>query len=114
MSILLTNDDQLIPITHQAIQMSIVLSEMLNDCNNGDDPIQVPNVDGETAQLLVKFCQFYVDHKGKHQREAFNRDFFRGMDPSKLAQLSAAANYLDISILMDLAVKNLAKSITKR
>ncbi len=111
MQTLLTDDGRLVSISNQASKMSLVLRDMLSNCSSDDEPFPVLNLDGETAQQVVKFCQFYTDHSGEHQRKAFNREFFRGMDRSKLAKLTVAANFLDIDLLMDLTAKELVQSI---
>lgn len=112
MQSILTNDGKLIEMSIGALKMSIFLGDMISQITD-QEPIPVPNIDSHLMKRVIEFCQFYADHPGQHQRKAFNRDFFCHLDQNELAKLSAAANYLDIPLLMDSTVQHLSSLILK-
>ena len=101
-----------------AIMSGTIKSIMgLDDGDAFDDsypvPIPVPAVEGDTLELVLKYCTHHHENQGSTEEEinAWDQEFINKLDDEALFSLILAANYLDIKSLLDLACKAVAVQI---
>ncbi|RUP49159.1 putative negative regulator sulfur controller-3 [Jimgerdemannia flammicorona] len=103
---------------------SIIVRNMLEDCDDYDAAIPLPNV---TAPILTKVIEYCTHHRAEVWKSSTDDDAAGGgrkaddisdwdaefckVDQGTLFELILAANYLDIKPLLDLTCKTVANMI---
>ena len=96
---------------------------MLEDLgvDEDDDPVPLPNVTAATLGKIIQYCTYHKDNPPSPEddeiKEKGTDDIsswvleFPNVDQSTLFELIMAANYLDISDLLDVSCKQVANAI---
>ncbi|KAI8324226.1 putative E3 ubiquitin ligase complex SCF subunit sconC [Martensiomyces pterosporus] len=104
-----------------AIQ-STLIKNLLEDLDDNDDPIPLPNVTGKVLEKVIEFCDHHKDDppplkddyddvpKRSDDIEPWDERFIK-VDQELLFELLLASNYMDIRPLLDLGCKTVANMI---
>lgn len=107
-----SSDEQEFEVEKEVIKMSGTVNNLINDIGS-DHPIPLPNVSGKTLAKVIEYCKY---HYGKpipektSDIEPWDLKFCE-MEQSDLFELILAANYMDVSLLLDLTCKTVANMI---
>ncbi|KAJ1958069.1 hypothetical protein GGI12_004835 [Dipsacomyces acuminosporus] len=104
-----------------AIQ-STLIKNLLEDLEDSDDPIPLPNVTGKVLEKVIEFCEHHKDDppplkddyddvpKRSDDIEPWDERYIK-VDQELLFELLLASNYMDIKPLLDLGCKTVANMI---
>lgn len=109
---LVAKNGDVFPVDVQVMVISEIIKNMIEDVDIQElDKFPLPNIDSDILSLIVKYCEFhYQATKNNIPIEDINKwdEEFINFTPEQdniLEQLTLAANYLDIKILLDLTCK---------
>jgi S-phase kinase-associated protein 1 len=100
---LIANDRVTLEVSLDVINMSSALKNALEDSEDGERVIPVPNVSSAILAKVITFCETYSKEPLDATLSAVTKD--------DLFDIILAANYLDITPLMDHALKVCADTI---
>ncbi len=129
-------DDRIITLQSQEMEifkvecgvakMSETIKNLLQDVEDANEPIPLPNVNSRTLQRVLTYCKHYYNPnvvvkpatEGEQAPEEKRIDDicpwdleFCKMDQPELFELILGANYLDIKDLLDVTCKTVANMI---
>ncbi|VDO31454.1 unnamed protein product, partial [Haemonchus placei] len=117
---IVTKDDCVFHVSRDVIHMSKTINTMISDLGvDSSDPIPICNVNGVTMKKVLDWCAYHkndpplADDKSKtgtSEISAWDKQFF-SVDQETVFELILAANYLDISGLLDVACRVVANMI---
>ncbi|KAG0905100.1 hypothetical protein G6F33_012431 [Rhizopus arrhizus] len=90
---------------------------MIEDIDDSEDPIPIPNVNEEILQKVIEWCIHHENDKIQEEENLRNTDIedwdknFFEVDQEMLFDIILAANYLDIKQLLDTGCKTVANII---
>ena len=84
------------PVAYQSATIKNIL-----DDQHGDLCIPVPNVNGDTLAKVIEYCEYHVDDHPPADMKAWDAEFI-AVDNTMLCDLVKAANFLDITNLLNL------------
>ncbi|XGW27400.1 hypothetical protein V3C99_007755 [Haemonchus contortus] len=115
-----TKDDCVFHVPRDVIHMSKTINTMISDLGvDSNDPIPICNVNGVTMKKVLDWCAHHkndppiAEDKNKTRTSeisAWDKQFF-SVDQETVFELILAANYLDISGLLDVACRVVANMI---
>lgn len=121
--ILQSQDGVEFKVSSTVAKMSETVKNLLDDIQETDTPIPLPNVSGKILEKVVEYCNYHNEHplvkteteeKSDEKRTddiiPWDLEFCK-VDQSTLFELILAANYLDIKDLLDLTCKTVANMI---
>ncbi|KAL0477914.1 S-phase kinase-associated protein Skp1 [Acrasis kona] len=122
---LLSRDGETLTVEREIIQMSLLVKDMLEDGDDEDDDtpvIPVPNVDAETLQNIVEYCEHHhnnpadeIERPLRNKLEDVLSDwdlrFLNKLDQTMLLQVIMAANYMNIKDLLDLTCAKISSNL---
>eukprot|EP01024_Parvocaulis_polyphysoides_P054046 TRINITY_DN5436_c0_g1_i3.p2 TRINITY_DN5436_c0_g1~~TRINITY_DN5436_c0_g1_i3.p2 ORF type:complete len:161 (+),score=25.75 TRINITY_DN5436_c0_g1_i3:97-579(+) len=114
-------DDQIFSVDVEVANMSEMLRNMIEDVEDAQHQvIPLLNVGGKILAKVIEYCAFHVDSEKKDENDKqvmseehiknWDKEFVR-VDQSTLFELILAANYLNISKLLDLTCETVATMI---
>jgi S-phase kinase-associated protein 1 len=119
-----SSDDKEFQITKEVAEMSTTIKNMLDDFEGSGSnfPIPLPNVLGQHLALVIKYCEYHLEHPTPVSEEKkdekrtddiiqWDLDFCKEFDQTTLFAMILASNYLDIKPLLDLTCKTVANMI---
>lgn len=116
--ILLSSDNKEIKVEKEAAEKSLLIKNMLEDIEDFESPIPLPNVKYDVLKKVVEWCMHNEDDIiKKNEEEDKNIEInewdkkFINVDQEMLFDIILAANYLDIKRLLDLGCKSVANMI---
>lgn len=117
------SDGQVFVVENDAAMMSLTLKHLMDDVFATDDHegreeqvLPVPNVDGRTLKRVLEYCERYVEASRKSDEDvkSWDADFIRELvseEEQRLYDVVLAANYLNVSPLLDLTCQHIASMI---
>eukprot|EP01103_Thecamoeba_quadrilineata_P001476 TRINITY_DN11334_c0_g1_i1.p1 TRINITY_DN11334_c0_g1~~TRINITY_DN11334_c0_g1_i1.p1 ORF type:complete len:170 (-),score=37.59 TRINITY_DN11334_c0_g1_i1:147-632(-) len=116
-----SSDDQEFEVSKEVAEMSLTIKNMLEDIQETDTAIPLPNVSGKILQKVIEYCNYHKDtplpvaESKKEEKRTddiipWDQDFCK-VEQAVLFELILAANYLDIKPLLDLTCKTVANMI---
>uniref|UniRef100_W6NB46 SKP1 component and Exonuclease domain containing protein n=1 Tax=Haemonchus contortus TaxID=6289 RepID=W6NB46_HAECO len=115
-----TKDDCVFHVPRDVIHMSKTINTMISDLGvDSNDPIPICNVNGATMKKVLDWCAHHkndpplTEDKNKTRTSeisAWDKQFF-SVDQETVFELILAANYLDISGLLDVVCRVVANMI---
>lgn len=115
--ILKSSDGKDIKVDKKFIEKSILIKNMIEDIDDSEDPIPIPNVNEEILQKVIEWCIHHENDKIQEEENLRNTDIedwdknFFEVDQEMLFDIILAANYLDIKQLLDTGCKTVANII---
>lgn len=115
--ILKSSDGKDIKVDKKFIEKSILIKNMIEDIDDSEDPIPIPNVNEEILQKVIEWCIHHENDKNQEEENLRNTDIedwdknFFEVDQEMLFDIILAANYLDIKQLLDTGCKTVANMI---
>ena len=115
---LVSNDGVEVQATLTAVKKCVTLStmlEVLDESKTANQAIPVPGVDGETLRAVIEWCEQDIpkfEEAATEIPELVN-NFHRNVVPNGdlFFKLIDAANYLEIEVLLQYALHQLARTI---
>lgn len=117
---LLSNDNIKFKIEKEVAEKSMLIKNMLEDVDDSDLPIPLPNVDGKTLDKIIEWCKNYKDEFKEYEKDdenyrnadidEWNKKYME-VDQETLFNIILAANYLDIKPLLNIGCKTVANMI---
>ena len=116
---LTSSDNQKIQIDSKSAERSHLLKGLIADYNQKDD-IPLPDIKYDILKKVVEYLAHYKDKEPqqipkplpsqdlKEVTDEWDVNFINGMDLDSVFDLINAANYMDISSLLDLACAKIA------
>ena len=99
---LLSNDNKKYTIsTVSGKQLALIHNIITEVKSSNEDPIPLPNVDGEILKLIIEFCDEYKNFTYEEDDEKtpeltkFDKDFFDKISIKTLIEVINASNYLE-------------------
>lgn len=116
--ILLSNNNKEIEVSKEVAEKSVLIKNMLEDVEDSDAPIPLPNVNDKILEKVIEWCKHHKDDIYKDDEQE-NRTTeidewdkkLMDMDQEMLFDVILAANYLDIKPLLNLGCKIVANMI---
>lgn len=119
---LTSKDNQLFQISKQAILMSGLIKDMLDESADDETPkIPVPNVDSKPLKKVIEYCEYHhINPANEIEKPLVSKiedvisewdKQFLEMDQSLLIELIMAANYLNVKELLDLTCAKVASMV---
>uniref|UniRef100_A0A0D9X1Q1 SKP1-like protein n=1 Tax=Leersia perrieri TaxID=77586 RepID=A0A0D9X1Q1_9ORYZ len=112
-----SNDGELVEVAEASARQSKLIEEMI-DSGNADPSIPLPNVDSKTLAMVIQYCDKHAaaaaaaDTTEAKDLKAWDDGFVHKLDMSgPLFDVIAAADYLNMDGLLDLACKRVADEI---
>lgn len=117
--ILLSSDNKEIKVEKQIIEKSILIKNMIEDIEDDESAIPIPNVNENILQKVIEWCKYYKDDLINTEYEEINKNSdvnewyknFFDLDQDMLFDIILAANYLDIKQLLTTGCKIVANMI---
>lgn len=118
-----TSDEKEFTVARPVAEMSVTIKNMLADLEVSDQAIPLLNVNSETFQKIVNYCEHHYYHPevstDPNHSPASKRcddmvpwdESFIEMEQPQLFEIILASNYLDIKNLLDLSCKKVASMI---
>lgn len=113
--------DKTFDVENDVLEVSGMISSMVEDLPDATDSVELPNVDAETFELIIEFCKLHKEEpfpKFETYTERIDKNnipekYSKLVDVEfeKLEKLVLAANFLDIKPLLDLVAKTIALQI---
>lgn len=117
---LLSNDNIEFKIEKDVAEKSMLIKNMLEDVDDSDSFIPLPNVDGKTLDKIVEWCRHHKDEFKEYENDdekyrnadidEWNKKYME-VDQETLFNIILAANYLDIKPLLNIGCKTVANII---
>lgn len=117
---LLSNDNIEFKIEKEVAEKSMLIKNMLEDVDDSDLPIPLPNVDSKTLDKIIEWCKNYKDEFKEYEKDhenyrnadidEWNKKYME-VDQETLFNIILAANYLDIKALLNIGCKTVANMI---
>lgn len=112
---LLTSDAQRFSVPVDAARLSTMLRGLMEDVDVGGEVIPLPSVSGRTLAKVLEWCRFHAPREpsptAADDPVAFD-EAWADVDQDELFHLIIAANYLDITPMLDLLCTKVAGMIT--
>lgn len=114
--VLQSQDGQTFKIEVKVAKMSETVKNLIEDAGT-DSIVPLPNVSGKILSKVLEYCKYHVENPvavSENKEEKRTDDIigwdmvFVKVDQATLFELILAANYLDISGLLDLCCKSVA------
>lgn len=99
---LVSNSNTEYKIKRDDVDISLTIKNLIEDTGI-DQPIKFDNINDSTLTLILDYCQNY-------KNEGWSQQIIN-MDITSLTDLVLAANYLDISLLLDLGCEIIANRL---
>ena len=118
--VLISSDNQKIEIDSESAQKSLLLKGLITDFSNQQDPIQMPDIKYEILKKVVEYLTYYKDKVPKdipkpmpsanlsEVIDEWDVNFINNIELDNVFDLINAANYMDISSLLDLSCAKIA------
>ena len=118
--VLISSDNQKIEIDSESAQKSHLLKGLITDFSNQQDPIQMPDIKYEILKKVVEYLTYYKDKVPKdipkpmpsanlsEVIDEWDVNFINSIELDNVFDLINAANYMDISSLLDLSCAKIA------
>ena len=105
-----SSDNRRFVVSRDVAYMSDTLKDMEVD---GTDDVPLMDVDGDTLERVLEYCQFHAQRHSAGQRTLdFDEDYMQRLnDDDELFQLFTAAWYLDIKSLLHLVSNKVARRV---
>ncbi|EYU39628.1 hypothetical protein ABFS82_06G187300 [Erythranthe guttata] len=109
-----SNDDELFSVAESAAILSVTIRNMVEDgCAGGVIPLD--NVDGKTLASVITYMNGISAIPADEEKKKSYRDkFLSDKDFETLADMVLAANYLNMSCLMDAVSAKIAQVMEKK
>jgi S-phase kinase-associated protein 1 len=120
---LVSADEQEFEVERRVLRQSVTIKNMMEDIEDFDGAIPLPNVSGATLAKVIDYCKHHVDDPPKPtqpesssgggveaQMDPWDKDFMQ-IDNQVIFSLVLASNYLDVKPLLDLTCKHIANMI---
>ena len=117
--VLVSSDNQKIEIDTESAQKSLLLKGLISDFN-AQEPIQLPDIKYDILKKVVEYLTYYKDKTPKdipkpmpssnlnEVIDEWDVSFINGIELDNVFDLINAANYMDISSLLDLSCAKIA------
>lgn len=119
---LVSSDSQDHKLFQREAVLSTTVKNLIEDAGV-DNPIPLPNITGRILGKVVEFCKYHTEHPFTPRPEGeepktddicqWDQDFFR-VDQETLFALLTAANYMEISTMLEVACKTVANMLKGR
>jgi S-phase kinase-associated protein 1 len=109
---LITSDGSFFFVDEDVAKQSETISNILDDTGS-EDPIPIPNVESETLELIIRFCEFYSNHHTDEEEKEFDSVFF-DIEINTIISALSAANFLNIPRMIEKASTAVADLIRGR
>ena len=117
---LISKSNQEVKVLFDAMKLSGTIKALISyDADDLDDfdittlqnPVPLPVVDTDILKLIIKYCQYHHETDDKDDdKKNWDAEFIK-MDDKLLFDLILAANYLEITPLLDLECQSVANYI---
>jgi len=115
---ILTNDAQEKTVSFDSLKLSKTFLALLSypDSPDEQDNFEITNemiplaVSSKIFDKVIEYCDYHTNDHTKEQINQFDKDFLK-LDDSILFDLILAANYLEISCLLDITCQTVANYI---
>ena len=113
--VLISSDNQKIEIDSESAQKSHLLKGLITDFSTQQDPIQIPDIKYDILKKVVEYLTHYKDKVPKdipkpmpsanlsEVIDEWDVNFINSIELDNVFDLINAANYMDISSLLDLS-----------
>ena len=117
---LISKSNQEVKVLFDAMKLSGTIKALVSydenylddfDITSLENPIPVPVVDTDILNLVIKYCQYHYETDDKDDDKKKWDEEFMKIDDDQLFDLILAANYLEITPLLDLACQSVANYI---
>ena len=118
--VLISSDNQKIEIDSESAQKSHLLKGLITDFSNQQEPIQIPDIKYDILKKVVEYLTYYKDKVPKdipkpmpsanlsEVIDEWDVNFINSIELDNVFDLINAANYMDISSLLDLSCAKIA------
>ena len=118
--VLVSSDNQKIEIDTESAQKSLLLKGLIADFNAQQEPIQLPDIKYDILKKVVEYLTYYKDKTPKdipkpmpssnlnEVIDEWDVNFINSIELDNVFDLINAANYMDISSLLDLSCAKIA------
>ena len=118
--VLISSDNQKIEIDSESAQKSHVLKGLITDYSTQQEPIKIPDIKYDILKKVVEYLTYYKDKVPKdipkpmpttnlsELVDEWDVNFINSIDLDNVFDMIKAANYLDITSLLDLSCAKLA------
>lgn len=106
-----------IKVSKKAIMLSKTIANMIQDVpssNPDEEEIPIQNINPETMQKVIDFCVFYREEHTEDEKKVWHENFFHHAPKQVIFECVSAANFLDISSLLDLCCEEIANRIRNK
>lgn len=106
-----------IKVSKKAIMLSKTIANMIQDVpssNPDEEEIPIQNISPETMQKVKDFCVFYTGQHTEDEKKVWHENFFHHAPKQVIFECVSAANFLDISSLLDLCCEEIANRIRNK
>ncbi len=124
---LVTNNGEEFAVPENVAKMSNIIANMVGEDPDDDEAIPLPNVHSSIMSKVLEFCKHYQEEEPMKEIprplpdnnlatvvSPWYANFINSIDNDTLAELTKAANYLDIPSLLDLCCARVATYIKQR
>ena len=118
--VLISSDNQKIEIDSESAQKSHLLKGLITDFSTQQDPIQIPDIKYDILKKIIEYLTHYKDKVPKdipkpmpsanlsEVIDEWDVNFINSIELDNVFDLINAANYMDISSLLDLSCAKIA------
>ena len=118
--VLISSDNQKIEIDSESAQKSRLLKGLITDFSTQQDPIQIPDIKYDILKKIIEYLTHYKDKVPKdipkpmppanlsEVIDEWDVNFINSIELDNVFDLINAANYMDISSLLDLSCAKIA------
>lgn len=103
-------DNKIFQVEEQVIFQSKLIKNMVSDLDLSAQSIPINNIDSEIMQKVIDYAYHHKDDTEKGVADEWDKEFFN-LDTETIFKIILAANYLDMSNLLDLGCQTVADYI---
>lgn len=117
---IMTSSGNVHTVNYDAMMLSETVKNLVSDINDQETPVPLPNIDDETFQKIVEFCEYHMNNEIEYDEKKklefklsdWDVNFMNVSDKLKFKLLSASS-YLAIFQLTKVVAKSIAMDIEK-
>jgi len=114
-----SSDGKVFNIDKDVAIKSQLINNIVEDCDNDNENIPLPNVEGSILEKVIEYCEHHRDDKideyeyeDDDNKDSWDQEYLESFkDKKELFETALAANYMDIKTLLNLTCRFIADKI---
>lgn len=108
---IVSSDNKIFEVEKQVIFQSKLIKNMVSDLDLSNQSIPINNIDSEIMQKVIDYAYHHKDDNAENYvADEWDKEFFN-LDTEIIFKIILAANYLDMTNLLDLGCQTVADYI---